>query len=127
MRDVVDAGKRALATHRGVEFPHRAECLRGERAQHLSAAPGGCGVSNILRTLVSRDSELRHGERLHGDEALCQDVRHLDNVRPRMSHCADLGIETDSKPRSCSNDLRTEADWTHRHRRATSHDSLQEV
>ncbi|GEN05777.1 hypothetical protein MFU01_08140 [Myxococcus fulvus] len=62
MRDVVDAGKRALAIHRGVVLPHRAEFPRGDCVQHLSAASGGRDVPDILRALESCDSS-------HGIEA----------------------------------------------------------
>lgn len=126
MRDVVDAGKRALATHRGVALdvlPHRAEHLRGGRAQLLSAAPCG-GVSETLRALGSRAFGLciaADWELLHGDEALRQDARHLDNVHLLMSRSAVPGSEPDWKSRShcgCAHDVA---------QRATFHGPLQEV
>ncbi|MCP3058914.1 hypothetical protein LXT21_09035 [Myxococcus sp. K38C18041901] len=128
MRDVVDADKRALATHRGVRLPLRAEHLRGARAQPLSAASGGKGVWDILRALVSRDphsSIHANGEHLHGDEA---PARHLDNVHLLMSRFADRGNETDWKWKSCGNGFDIEADWTRDvAQRDTSHGSLREV
>ncbi|NTX09691.1 glycosyltransferase [Myxococcus sp. CA056] len=89
MLDVVDVGKRSLATYRGVApdaqldaLSHCAERLRGARCLHLSATPYGGGVSEILRSLVPLYNDLgivTDWKLIHGDEAFFQVTKRIHN------------------------------------------------
>ncbi len=117
MRDVVDAGKRAPAIHRGVALdvlPRRAALLRGGRAEPLSGVPGDSYVAAILRALESRGSVhclATDWEGFHGDGG---SARRLGNVLLRRSRDIDRCVEAAWKPRSCGNSIGSEADWRRR-------------
>ncbi|MCP3136059.1 glycosyltransferase [Pyxidicoccus xibeiensis] len=89
MLDVVDVGKRSLATYRGVapdvqldELLHLAERLRGARCMHLNATSYGGGVSELLRSLVPLYNDLgitTDWKLIHGDEAFFQVTKRIHN------------------------------------------------
>ncbi len=89
MLDVVDVGKRSLATYRGVapdsqldELRHLSERLRGARCLHLNATSYGGGVSEILRSLVPLYNDLgiaTDWKLIHGDEAFFQVTKRIHN------------------------------------------------
>lgn len=89
MLDVVDVGKRSLASYRGVapdsqldELQHLAERLRGARCMHLNATSYGGGVSEILRSLVPLYNDLgitTDWKLIHGDEAFFQVTKRIHN------------------------------------------------
>ncbi|AGC42107.1 group 1 glycosyl transferase [Myxococcus stipitatus DSM 14675] len=89
MLDVVDIGKRSLATYRGVAPDEQldalfrsAERLRGARCLHLSATPYGGGVSEILRSLVPLYNDLgivADWKLIHGDDTFFQVTKRIHN------------------------------------------------
>lgn len=89
MLDVVDVGKRSLASYRGVapdwqldELQHLSERLRGARCMHLNATSYGGGVSEILRSLVPLYNDLgitTDWKLIHGDEAFFQVTKRIHN------------------------------------------------
>jgi trehalose synthase len=89
MLDVVDVGKRSLATYRGVapdwqldELLQLSDRLRGARCMHLSATSYGGGVSEILRTLVPLYNDLgvaTDWKLIHGDETFFQVTKRIHN------------------------------------------------
>lgn len=89
MLDVVDVGKRSLASYRGVapdsqldELQYLSERLRGARCMHLNATSYGGGVSEILRSLVPLYNDLgiaTDWKVIHGDETFFQVTKRIHN------------------------------------------------
>ncbi|MFP2962682.1 glycosyltransferase [Myxococcus sp. 1LA] len=89
MLDVVDVGKRSLATYRGIapdealdELHQLSEDLRGARCMHLSATPYGGGVSEILRSLVPLYNDLgivTDWKLIHGDDDFFHVTKRIHN------------------------------------------------
>ncbi|MFP2929601.1 glycosyltransferase [Pyxidicoccus sp. 3LG] len=89
MLDVVDVGKRSLATYRGVapdaqldELAQLSDRLRGARCMHLNATSYGGGVSEILRSLVPLYNDLgitTDWKLIHGDETFFQVTKRIHN------------------------------------------------
>ncbi|QSQ20532.1 glycosyltransferase [Pyxidicoccus parkwayensis] len=89
MLDIVDVGKRSLASYRGVapdeqldELVHLSEHLRGARCMHVNATSYGGGVSEILRSLVPLYNDLgitTDWKLIHGDEEFFQVTKRIHN------------------------------------------------